>query len=110
MLLYRLSQYYYRGYHYYRLTGRFYKIKYSYFEKTRTKKIKQEKPEQHFVKLQLKSSYYMLNRLDRLCHKHDSSEIHWSYFHLGSLEGVMMSFPVIPVHSISKGGVLATKI
>ena len=65
MLLYRLSQYYYRGYHYYRLTGRFYKIKYSYFEKTRTKKIKQEKPEQHFAKLQLKSSYYMLNRLDR---------------------------------------------
>ena len=98
VLLYRLSQYYYRGYHYYRLTGRFYKIKYSYFEKTRTKKIKQEKPEQHFAKLQLKSSYYMLNRLDRgtlffplvgtvslLCHKHDSSEIHWSYFHLGSL-------------------------
>ena len=66
----------------------------------------------------------MPNRLDRdtrifllswyciivVGHKHDSSEIHWSYFHLGSLEGVLMSFPVKPVHSISKGGVLATKI
>ena len=65
----------------------------------------------------------MLNRLDRdtrffgevgtvslLCHKHDSSEIHWSYFHLGSLEGVIISFPVFPVHSISIGGVIATKI
>ena len=25
----------------------------------------QEKPEQHFAKLQFKSDYYMLNRLDR---------------------------------------------
>ena len=66
----------------------------------------------------------MLNRLDRdtdfflikvgtvslLCHKHDSSEIHWSYFHLGSLEGVMMTLPAFPVHSISIRGVTATKI
>ena len=45
-----------------------------------------------------------------LCHKHDSSEILWSYFHLGSLEGVMITLPVFPVHSISIRGVTATKI
>ena len=26
-----------------------------------------------------------VNTLSLLCHKRDSSEIHWSYFHLGSL-------------------------
>ena len=63
----------------------------------------------------------MLNKLDRdtrfllswyclLCHKRDSSEIDWSYFHLGSLEGVMITLPVFPVHSISRGEVIATKI
>ena len=33
VLLYRLSHYYYHDYYYYRLTGRFYRISYSYFEK-----------------------------------------------------------------------------
>ena len=40
--------------------------------------------------------------------KHDNSEIPiWSYFHLGPHHGVVVSHPVIPVDTISEGGVIA---
>ena len=32
---------------------------------------------------------------------HGSSEIHWSYFHLGSLHRLVMSLPMIPDHTIT---------
>ena len=55
-------------------------------------------------------SVFLLSWCCLLYHKHDSSEILWSYFHLGSLEGVMITLPLKPVHSISRRGVTATKI
>ena len=39
-----------------------------------------------------------------------SSEIHWSYFHLGPLQGVVISLPAIPVDTISEGGVISMMI
>ena len=42
--------------------------------------------------------------------KRKSSEIHWSYFHLGPLQGVLKSLPVIPVDTSTEGGVLSTMI
>ena len=37
-------------------------------------------------------------------------KLHWSDFHLGSLGGVLMSFPVIPVDTISAWRVLSVMI
>ena len=50
--------------------------------------------------------------IERSCgtNKGESSEIHWSYFHLGPLQGVVMSHPVLPVDTVSVGGVLSTMI
>ena len=36
--------------------------------------------------------------------KHESSEIHWSYFHLGPLQGVIVCPPGFPVHTFIAGG------
>ena len=36
--------------------------------------------------------------------KHESSEIHWSYFHLGTLQGVIGCPPGFPVHTFVVGG------
>ena len=80
---------------------------------------RKKNPKQRFAKLRFKSDcviylietlVFLLSWRCLLCHKHDSSEILWSYFHLGSLEGVMITLPVFPVHSISIRGVTATKI
>ena len=38
--------------------------------------------------------------------KHETSEIHRSYFHLGPLQGILISFPVIPADTLSGGGVI----
>ena len=35
----------------------------------------------------------------------ESLEIHWSHFHLGPLERVVMSLPSCPVHTSTMGGV-----
>ena len=41
--------------------------------------------------------------------KHQNSEIRWSYFHLGPLQGVLAFLPVIPVQTISiEGGIHVT--
>ena len=63
--LYRLSHYYYYDddYYYYWLTGRFYRINCSYFEKHAQRSKKN--PEQRSAKLQFKSDCLMLNILDR---------------------------------------------
>jgi len=37
------------------------------------------------------------------------SEIHWSDFHLGPLQGVVISLPVYPVHTITfRAGIFMT--